>query len=95
VRPRASVHGVAFNLVTPRTTLPRDDEGDRLFALYEVSSAKEIAATCQLLYPSRSLPHETYMKLVGDLRAIRTECNVNRLAVGAHHEKMLELLTVH
>jgi hypothetical protein len=33
------------------------------------------------------------MRLVGDLSAIRRECNVDRLAVEAHHKKMLELLT--
>ncbi len=79
--------------MTLHTVLPRDDEGKRLFALYKVSSATEIVATYQLLHPSRSLPHETYMKLLGDLWAIRRECNVDRLAVEAHHEKMLELLT--
>jgi hypothetical protein len=82
-------------LVALQTILPGDDEGERLFALYKVSSAKEIAATYQLLHPSRSLPHETYMKLLGNLTAIRTECNVDRLAVEAHHEKMLELAAAH
>jgi len=41
----------------------------------EASRAKEHAAASQLLYPSRRLPHETYMKLIVDLRAIRTDCN--------------------
>ena len=86
VRCRAKLQ--ASNLpVILHTKPPRDDEGERLFALYEASSAKEIAATCQLLYPRRILPHETYMQLVGDLRAIRTKCNDNRLAIAAHHRK--------
>jgi len=50
------------------TRLPRDDEEARLFAIYEASRAKEHAAASQLLYPSRRLPHETYMKLIVDLR---------------------------
>ena len=74
----------------PDATLPLDDEGCRLFALYEASS-KEVAATYQLLYPSHRLPHPEYMKLVGDLRATRTECNDKRLAIEAHRSKMLEL----
>jgi LmbE family N-acetylglucosaminyl deacetylase len=80
--------------VIPNTKLPRDDEGYRLFALYEASSAKEIAATYQLLYPGRSLPHETYMEMVSDLRAIRAECNDNMLAVGKHRQKMRERLSI-
>jgi hypothetical protein len=72
-------------------TLPLDDEGYRLFALYEASSAKEVAATYQLLYPSHRLPHPEYMKLVGDLRATRTECNDKRLAIETHRIKMREL----
>jgi hypothetical protein len=75
--------------------LPLDDEGCRLLALYEASSAKEIVATYQLLYLGDSLAHETYMKLVGVLRCLRTECSDQRLAVGAHREKMRELLTAH
>jgi hypothetical protein len=78
-----------------RTTLPRDDEGDRLFALYEASSAKEIAATYQLLYPRHILPHKAYMQLVGDLRSLRTECNQDRIAIGAYHKKVLELSKLH
>jgi hypothetical protein len=80
--------------VIPNTQLPRDNEECRLFALYEASSAKEITATYQLLYPGRSLPHETYMEMVDALRAIRTECNDNMLAIRAHRMKMLEV-TVH
>jgi hypothetical protein len=77
------------------TKLPLDDEGCRLLALYEASKSKEIVATYQLLYLGRSLPHETYMRLVGALGSLRTECNDKRLAVGAHRKKMRELLTVH
>jgi hypothetical protein len=81
-------------LVTINTRLPIDDEGERLFALYETSSAKEITTRYQLLYPSHILPHETYIQLVGDLRAIRVECNDNRRAIAAHHRKTLELPTL-
>lgn len=70
------------------TRLERDDERARLFALYESVSAREIAATCNLRYPGRSLSHETYMELVDAFRVIRTEGNHNRLAIGAHRKKM-------
>jgi hypothetical protein len=70
------------------TRLPRDDEGTRLFAVYEASRVKEHAAASQLLYPSRRLPDERYMKLIADLRAIRTDCNDKMLAVRAHHDQM-------
>ena len=69
---------------------PRDIEGERLFALYETSSAREITATYNLLYPSHSLPHDAYMALVGDLRVIRKEANDNRLAIAVHHKRLLE-----
>ena len=73
------------------TKLAQNEQGTRLFALYEAFSAKEIAVTCQLLYPASRLPHETYLKLEDALRIIRTECNDYRLAIGAHRKKMLEL----
>jgi hypothetical protein len=63
------------------TRLPRDDEGTRLFAVYEAFRVKEPATASQLLYPSRRLPHETYMELIDDLRAIRTDCNHKMFAV--------------
>jgi hypothetical protein len=72
------------------TRLPKDDERTRLFAVYEASRVKEHATASQLLYPSRRLPHETYMKLIDDLRAIRTDCNDKMLAVRAHHDQMEE-----
>jgi hypothetical protein len=75
----------------PVNTLPLDVEGCRLFGLYEASTAREAAATYKLLYPSHRLLHPEYMKLVGDLRATRTECNHQRLAVEAHRIKMREL----
>ena len=75
----------------PGATLPLDDEGCRLFGLYEASSAKEVAATHQLLYPSHRLLHPEYMQLLGTLRATRTECNDKRLAIEAHRTKMREL----
>jgi hypothetical protein len=74
----------------PDATRPLDGEGCRLFALYEASSAKEVAATYQLLYPSHRLLHPEYMRLLGDLRTTRT-CNHKRLAVEAHRRKMREL----
>ena len=70
------------------TKHPLDDEGCRLLALYEASNSKEIVATYQLLYLGRSLPHETYMRMVDALGSLRTECNDKRLAVGAHRKKM-------
>jgi len=71
--------------------LPLDDEGCRLFTLYEVSSAREVAATYQLLYPNHRLLHPEYMKLLADLRTARAECNDKRLAIDAHRMKMREL----
>ena len=68
----------------PATTLSLDDEGYRLLALYEASSAKQVAATRQLLYPSHRLLHPEYMTLLGDLRIARTECDDRRLAMEAH-----------
>ena len=70
--------------------LPLDNEGCRLFALYEASNAREVTATYQLLYPSHHLLHAEYMTLVGTLRALRTDCNDKRLAIGAHRTKMRE-----
>lgn len=75
----------------PDATLPLDDEGCRLFGLYEASSAKEVTATYQLLYPSHRLPYPEYMERLGTLRATRTECNDKRLAIEAHRTKMREL----
>jgi hypothetical protein len=75
--------------------LALDDEEARLFALYDLSSAKEMEVSCQLLYPVRNLPHETYIKLIETLRIIRTECNDNRLAIGVRRKQRLELLTAH
>jgi hypothetical protein len=77
--------------VIPATTLSLDDEGYRLLALYEASSAKEVADTRQLLYPSHHLLHAEYMKLLGDLRATRSECNDKRRAIEAHRTKLREL----
>ena len=75
----------------PSKQIAKDDEGCRLFARYEESSAQEIAATYRLLYPGRRLPHETYMEMVGSLQAIRTTCNNNMLALRKHRSKMLGL----
>ena len=67
------------------TKRPRDEEECRLFGAYEVSSAKEHTAASKLLNPPHSVSHPAYMKLLGDLRAIRTECNEDMLAIAAHH----------
>ena len=80
-----------MDYTTADTTLPLDNEGCRLLALYEASSAEEVTATHFLLYPSHHLPHAEYMKLVGTLRALRTDCDDKRLAIGAHRTKMREL----
>lgn len=93
VRCRTKLQASNLLVILP-TRPPRDDEGERLFALYEASSAKEVAATCQLLYPCRIVPRETYMQLLGDLRAMRTKCNDNRLTIAAQHEKTLEYLGI-
>jgi hypothetical protein len=68
-----------------------DNEGCRLFGLYEASSAKEFTAARQLLYPSHRLLYPEYMKRLGDLQATRKECNDKRLAVEAHRTKMRDL----
>jgi hypothetical protein len=78
-----------------QTLLPKDKEGERLFALYEASSAKEHTAASRLLTPHHGLSNAACLKLLADLRVIRTECNADMLAIAAHHEKMRELLTVH
>jgi hypothetical protein len=82
-------------LMTQPTKHSRDDEECRLFGVYEASSAKEHTAASRLLNWRHSLSHPAYMKLLGDLRTIRTECNGDMLAIAAHHRKMREFLTVH
>jgi hypothetical protein len=77
--------------VTLDTRCSQDDEEHRLVALYEASRAKEHAAACRLLYPHlphHNLPHQAYLKLVGDLGVMRIDCNEKMLAVRAHHSKM-------
>jgi hypothetical protein len=86
----------ASNLsVTLHTTLPRDEEECRLFGVYEASSAREHIAASKLLSSHHSLSNPAYIKLLGDLRAIRAECNGDMLAIEAHHHKIRELPTVH
>ena len=80
--------------VTLDKTLPRDEEECRLFGVYEASSAKEHAAVSKLLSSHHSLSNPAYIKLLGDLRAIRAECNGDMLAIEAHHKKMRELPTM-
>ena len=77
------------------TKHPLDDEGCRLFGAYEASTAKEYAAATKLLPSPHGISYPAYMKLLGDLRAIRTECNEDMLAIAAYHKRMRELLTVH
>jgi len=74
--------------VVLHTKRPRDEEECRLFGAYEASSAKEHAAASKLLNPHRGLSHPAYMKLLGDLRDIRTECNEGMLAIATHHREM-------
>jgi hypothetical protein len=81
--------------VIPQTPLPKDKEGERLFALYEASSAKEHTAASRLLTQLPGFSKAAYLKLLADLRVIRTECNADMLAIAAHHEKIRELLIVH
>jgi len=76
------------SLVTLSTKHSLDDEEDRLFGVYEASSAKEHVAASKLLNWPHSLSHPAYMKLLGDLRAIRMESNEEMLAIAAHHMKM-------
>ena len=78
-----------------RTKHPQDDEECRLFGAYEASSAKEHTAASKLLNPHHTLSDPAYMKLLGDLRAIRMECNEDMLAIVAHYKKKREFLTVH
>jgi hypothetical protein len=82
-------------LVTLPKRVPQDNEECRLFALYEASSDKEIAATYRLLYPSHRLLHPEYTKLVAALRVLRMECNDEMLAILAHHKKMLGFSALH
>jgi hypothetical protein len=61
---------------------------------YEVSSVKEHAAATKLLNPSHGLSDPAHIKLLGDLRAIRKECNEDMRAIAAHHKKKLGLSTL-
>ena len=70
----------------PVIALPRDEEERRLFGAYEASTAKEHAAS-KLLNPHHGLSDQAYLKLLGDLRAIRMECNEDMLAIIAHWKK--------
>jgi hypothetical protein len=70
------------------TQQPRDEEECRLFGAYEASSAKEHAAASKLLNLHYGLSHPAYMKLLGDLRDVRTECNEGMLAIAAHHREI-------
>jgi hypothetical protein len=74
--------------VALHTTLPRDDKECRLFGAYEVSSAKEHAAAIKLLIPHHGLSDQAYLKLLGELQAIRAECNEAMLAIIAHHKSI-------
>jgi hypothetical protein len=81
-------------VVTLHRLLPKDKEGERLFALYEASSAKEHNAASRLLNPHHYLSNVSYIELLAELRAIRARCNKDMLAIGVHHDKMQDLLTV-
>jgi hypothetical protein len=73
--------------MTQPTKDSRDGEECRLFGLYETASAKEHIAASKLLNPLHDFSDPAYMKLLGDLRAIRMECNHNMLAIAAHHNE--------
>jgi hypothetical protein len=77
----------------PAITLLRDDEESRLFEAYDASRAKECAVSSKLLNPHHYLSDPAYMKLLGDLRTIRMECNEDMLAIIAHCKKKREALT--
>lgn len=70
----------------PAIALPRDEQRCRLFGAYEASSAREHAAASKLLNPHHGLSDPAYITLLGDLRAIRMECNEDMLAIIAHHK---------
>ena len=72
----------------PAIAFPRDEQKCRLFGAYEASSAREHAAASKLLNPNHGLADPAYMKLLGDLRAIRIECNEDMLAIIAHHKNI-------
>jgi len=73
--------------MTQTTRQPRDEEECRLFIFYEASSAKEHTAASKLLNPHRELSREAYLKLLCDLRSLRTECNEGMLAIAVHHRE--------
>lgn len=75
------------------TALPQDEEERRLFGAYEASTAKEHATASKLLNPHHGLSDPAYLTLLGDLRAIRTECNEHMLAIIAHCKKKRDFLT--
>jgi|HubBroStandDraft_2_1064218.scaffolds.fasta_scaffold41709_2 hypothetical protein len=68
---------------------PDHEERRRLFGAYEASSAKEHAAASKSLNPFHDFSDPAYMKLLGDLRAIRMECNDNMLAIARIITKMM------
>ena len=72
--------------------LPRNEDERRLLAVYEECRASEHVASSRLLYPNRKLEHSEYMKLVAELRVMRTECDQKMLAVKAYHSEMLDRL---
>src|SRR5580704_16011452 len=93
---RCGLRCLASNsLVTLSTKHSRDDEKLRVFGLNEAASAKDQIAAIQLLNWRHSLTHPAYIQLLSDLRAIRTECNEDMLAIAEHIEEVRELPTVH
>jgi hypothetical protein len=79
----------------PAITRQQDEEECQLLVAYETSSAKEHAAASTLLNPHHDLSDPAYMKLLGELRAIRTECNEDVLAIIAHCATRRRAVTVH
>ena len=72
-----------------------DDNGCWLFAAYEAAKAKEQATAIKLLYSRHRLAHPEYIKLLSELRSVRTECNETMLAIATHRRKMMGILGVH
>jgi hypothetical protein len=81
--------------VVPDTGFSVDENGCLLFAAYEAANAKEQAAAIKLLYSRHRLAHPEYIKLLRELRSIRTECNETMLAIATHRGKTMGIPGVH
>jgi len=77
------------------TSFSVDDNGCWLFAAYEAANAREQATAIKLLYSRNRLAHSEYMKLLSELRSVRTECNETMLAIATHRRKTMGIFGVH